>query len=171
MSTPSPLGRYAPAASGPPSDVVRVQLLGVPVRVLAAAREHHDNVMREFRLLALSGGLDAGSAPARLVELTRVLGVQYGASQARPDAVVDDALDRGDDTVDLAYDVPAQVAAQAQVLDALMAEADEYCSTEQLLTVQRSPTIAEFGAWYLQQFVHQCAGGAATPWQGPLDPV
>jgi len=169
VSTPSPLGRYAPASAGR-APLVQVRLLGVPVRVLAAAREHHDNVLREFRLLALSGSAAGTAAPARLVELTQVLGVQYAGARARPDAAVDAALDRGDDTVDLVYEVPAEAADAARVLDALMAEADELCRAEALLTVHRSQAITDFASWYLREFVEQCSGGAATPWSGPVDP-
>lgn len=100
----SPLGRYA-SPSDDAGTTVRVQLLGVPLRVMSAAREHHDGLMREFRLLALSGALPAATAPARLVELVDLLGMRYGATTDRPDRAVDAALDRGDDTIDLSYEI------------------------------------------------------------------
>jgi hypothetical protein len=149
--------------------VVRVRALGVPVRVLAAAREHHDNVMREFRLLACpaarrrvrAGSARRADAGARRA-VRRLAGAAGRRRRRRPRP--------GEDTVELTYDVPVQVAAQAQVLDALMAEADEYCSTEELLTVQRSRTIAEFGAWYLQQFVTPVRGRCGDALAGSAGP-
>ena len=168
-STASPMGRYAGAAENI-GTTVRVELLGVPVRVLAAAREHHDGVMREFRLLALAGPPDGREAPTRLVELTHELGVRYAAARARPDAEVNRALQQGLDTVDLVYQVPPRVVDSARRLEAMMAEADELCRSAQLITLPRTPLIVRFATWYLDQFVDQVAGRPATPWNGPLDP-
>jgi anti-sigma regulatory factor (Ser/Thr protein kinase) len=168
-SVASPMGRYAGAADGT-GTTVRVELLGVPVRVLAAAREHHDSVMREFRLLALAGPPDGREVPARLVELTRELGVRYSAARARPDAEVDRALEQGLDTIDLVYQVAPTVVDGARTLETLMAEADEFCRSAQLITLPRTPSIIRFSTWYLGQFVDQVAGRPATRWNGPLDP-
>lgn len=144
-------------------------LLGVPVRLLAAGREHHDNLMREFRLPALSGGLDADAAPAAL-ELTQTLGVPYAGARARPDELIDGALDRGEDTVDLRYDVPPSVAEAARMLEGLLREADRFCEQEQMMTTARTPLQRTFAAWYLGEFCVQCTGGPAARWDGPLDP-
>jgi hypothetical protein len=164
----SPLGRYGGDGTG--GTLVRVDLLGVPVRVMAAGREHHDSLMREFRLLALSGGLDEGSAPAALVALTQTLGVRFGAARARPDQLLDDALDRGEDTVDLHYEVPPSVADAARTLESLLREADRFCEQERLVTTARTPLLRAFADWYLEQFSVQCAGGPPARWDGPLDP-
>lgn len=164
----SPLGRYAADAAA--SELVAVHLLGVPVRLMAAGREHHDSLMREFRLLAMSGGLDAGTAPAALVELTQTLGVRYAGARARPDELIDGALDRGEDTVDLHYEVPPSVAEAAHSLEGLLREADRFCELEQLMTMPRTPLVREFAYWYLDQFSVQCAGGPPARWDGPVDP-
>ncbi len=180
-SPASPLGRYGdparPAGGGGGEEdgqvepvLTDVQLLGVPVRVLAAGREHHDALLREFRLLALSGSLDRHDPPARLVELTQQLGVRYAAARSRPDAAVDRALDEGRATVDLTYPVPASAADAARALEALLAEADEFCRSRALMTLPRSPVVARFARWYLDQFTAQIAGGPPTPWDGPHDP-
>jgi hypothetical protein len=165
----SPLGRYA--ADDAAGELVPVHLLGVPVRLMAAGREHHDSLMREFRLLAMSGGLDAGTAPAALVELTQTLGVRYAGARARPDELIDGALDRGEDTVDLHYEVPPSVAEAALVLEGLLREADRFCQQEQLMTTARTPLLRGFADWYLQQFSVQCAGGPPARWDGPIDPT
>lgn len=166
--TPSPLGRYASTADT--ADLVGVELLGVPVRVLVASREHHDGLMREFRLLALSGSAPRHGVPARLVELTQTLGVRYAAAGSRPDEDFDRALAQGLDTVDLVYRVPPALADGARELSALMDEADEYCRSAQLITVPRTQLMIQFAQWYLAQFAGQVAGGAATRWTGPLRP-
>lgn len=164
----SPLGRYAADAAA--SELVAVHLLGVPVRLMAAGREHHDSLMREFRLLAMSGGVHAGTAAAALVELTQTLGVRYAGARARPDELIDGALDRGEDTVDLHYEVPPSVAEAARLLEGLLREADRFCEQEQLITMARTPLMREFADWYLDQFSGQCAGGPPARWGGPVDP-
>jgi hypothetical protein len=165
---PSPLGRYAPAEQ---TDVlVTVRLLGVPVRVLAASREHHDDLMREFRLLALAAPSGERHVPARLVELTQALGVRYAAAGSRPDEDFDRAVQQGLDTVDLVYRVPPGVADGARELEAMMTEADEFCRSAQLITLARTPVVVRFARWYLGQFSDQIVGRPATAWDGPLDP-
>jgi hypothetical protein len=163
----SPLGRYDDV---PGDDTIHeVRLLGLPVDLLIASRERHDELMREFALLAL-GGASGGDVPARLVEITQILGVRYGGAAARPDEEVDAAAARGDETIDLTYRVPAHVVNAADTLDKLMAEADEFCRQEQLLTLARSELMVTFAAWYLDEFRRQIAGADPKPWTGPLEP-
>src|SRR4051794_40641735 len=102
----SPLGRYDPDAA---DGLYEVRLLNVPLRILVAGREHHDDVMREFTMLALVEDADAEHTPKRLLELVDVLGRRYAAASARPDAEVDEAVARGETSIDLVYHVPDHV--------------------------------------------------------------
>jgi anti-sigma regulatory factor (Ser/Thr protein kinase) len=165
--SPSPLGRYAPAEDN--RGLMTVKLLGVPVRVLAASREHHDGLMREFRLLALAEAPAGHDLPARLVELTQALGVRLAAAGSRPDEDFDRALEQGLDTVDLVYRVPPAATDGARQLESMMSEADEFCRSAQLITLARTPVMIRFGQWYLGQFREQLAGRPATRWDGPLE--
>lgn len=165
----SPLGRYDSIDADP---LYEVRLLNVPVRLLIAGREHHDEVMREFAMLALSegpGGVARHRVPTQLRELVDTLGKKYAAAVARPDAEVDAAAARGETTVNLVYHVPAHVTEAADSLERLMQEADEFCREQQLLTLERPPIVAAFSRWYLDEFRHQIAGKPPTPWNGPLD--
>jgi len=165
----SPLGRYA-AGGESTAATVRVELLDLPVRLLAATREHHDDLMREFRLLALAGQPAGTDVPARLLDLTQTLGVRYATARSRPDAEVDRALEQGLDTIDLAYEVPPAVVDSARRLEAMMSEADGLCRSAKLITLARTPVMVRFATWYLAQFTDQIAGLPATGWDGPLDP-
>jgi anti-sigma regulatory factor (Ser/Thr protein kinase) len=167
-AAPSPLGRYGVGADT--GSLVTIRLLGVPVRVLAASREHHDSLLREFRLMALAGGPAGHDVPARLVELTQALGVRYAAAGSRPDDDFDRAVQQGLKTVDLIYQVPPGAAGGGRQLEALMTEADEFCRSAQLITLARTPVMVRFARWYLGQFVEQVAGRPATRWDGPLEP-
>ncbi len=174
MSEPSPLGRYAGAApqgdaAPAPDDLVEVRLLRLPVAVLVAARERHDSLLRECALLAAQAG-DRQDLPARLRELVHTLGVQYGPVRPRPDAVIEQALEQGRDAIDVTYHLGPEAAAAADALESLMAAADQFCRSGELLTLPRSALEERFSAWYLGQITTQLAGTAPEPWDGPLLP-
>ena len=162
----SPLGRYDPDGA---DGLHEIHLLNVPVRILVAGREHHDDVMREFAMLALAEDMDAEHTPKRMLELVDVLGRRYAAAAERPDAEVDAAVSRGEKSIDLVYHVPDHVADAADELAKLMDEADEFCRQRRLLSLARPPVVIEFSRWYLDEFRRQIAGAPPQPWDGPLD--
>jgi len=162
----SPLGRYDVDAR---DGLYEVHLLNVPLRLLAASREHHDEVMREFAMIALDENFDSAHTPARFIELIDILGRRYGAASARPDAEVDAALERGDSTIDLVYHVPEHVTEAAQQVDALMTEADEFCRQQHMLALERPPVLIDFARWYLDEFTRQIAGEPPRPWDGAME--
>lgn len=146
-----------------------VRLVGVPVRVLEATRRHHDELMHEFSLLAVQENL-SDDVPKRMLELIDTLGRQYANTGDESDAQVNAAIERGDTTVDVTYEVAEHVVDAADRLGALMDEADEFCKREQMLTLQRPPIAKEFADWYLEEFRRQIAGEPPRPWNGPLEP-
>ncbi len=167
------LGRYG-NESQPSDQPCEVRLIGMPTALFVRAREHHDELLREFALMAIgdTGGPRDGSVrprPPRLAELVELLGRRYSASASRADAERDAAIERGDPTVDLVYHVPPDLRPNLQMLRQLMADADEFCREEQLLTLPRDPAIAAFSTWYVDEFIHQIDGAAPTPWNGPLE--
>lgn len=168
MTSVSPLGRYDDNTSQ--GQLHEVRLLGLPVRVLIASRDRHDELMREFALLALGTPSGRPEIPGRLLELIETLGVRYGHAAPRPDELVDEAAARGQDTVDLTYSVPAHLVESADRLESLMREADEFCRSEHLLTLARTDVMVEFADWYLEEFRRQVAGQPPRAWEGSLDP-
>lgn len=160
----SPLGRYAPEpADG--EQPVDVHLMGVPVHLLVAAREHHDGLLRELRLLAVGGT----PAPPEVARLAAELGGRYGEVKPRPDAVVDQALADGVRVLDLHYRVPPSAVPGGEELERLMARADRLGAQGLLMTMERGPLLKRFAAWYLEQLAGQVRGGPPTPWDGPDD--
>ena len=113
---------------------------------------------------------EAGTTGRGQLELIDTLGTRYGSAGEPRNAEVDAAIARGDDTIDLTYEVPDHVVEAADSLAALMAEADEFCEREQMLTLQRSDVVREFSDWYLDEFRRQINGEPPQPWNGPLDP-
>jgi hypothetical protein len=163
------LGRYAPADDAAP---VSVRLLNFPLQVFASARQHHDELMREFALLALQPPQDrpGHTVPKSLLDLIETLGVRYAGVGERTDASRDDAVDRGETSMDLTYLVPSSVGPAMQELHDLMEQADTFCRDEQMLTLANSDTEREFRLWFLDEFTNQAAGQPPRPWQGPMQP-
>lgn len=157
---PSPLGRYA--AGHEAGERVRVRLLGTPLGLLVAAREHHDAVLRELALVAVTSS--AVRLPPRLVELVEVFGQTYARPARRPDAAVDAAVARGEQVIDLTYDVPVGVAEAAVQLEGHMRELDAFCADGLLITLPRSAPVRAFAEWYLEQFCEQLAGRPPRAW-------
>ena len=150
------------------TDLCTVRLLRLPVALFLRAREHHDELIREFTLMAIrSNGHPA--LPPRLRELVDILGRRFGASASRADMERDAAIERGDATVDLTYHVPASLAVDLQILTQLLDDADDFCRTEHLLTLPRDRSVVAFGHWYNNEFRRQIDGLPPTPWNGPLE--
>ncbi|MFC5380592.1 hypothetical protein [Aquipuribacter nitratireducens] len=167
----SPLGRYEPHDDATTDGAtVHVVLRGLPVQVWLASREHHDDLMREYRLLALAGDLEAHHAPARLVELVEILGQRYAAAASRRDEELEAALAAGLAVIDQESDVTPAAVGAVRELRRLMAESDRFCEEAQLLTLPRPPVVRDFGEWFLDEFERQLEGHAPTPWDGPLTP-
>lgn len=163
----SPLGRYDDFEA---DDILHtVKLLRVPVRILDAGRQHHQELMHEFALLAVAEDL-TDDLPQRMLELIDTLGRRYAETGDAPNAEVDAAIARGAVTVDLTYEVAEHVVEAADHLESLMAEADEFCLREQMLTLQRTELVRRFSSWYLEEFRRQIRGEPPTPWDGPLEP-
>lgn len=162
---PSTLGRYNQTPGD--EDVVEVRLLDTPLQVFVAARDHHDALLREARLLALAE--DGPPLPAGVARLVEVLGGQFAAAQPRGDEEVYRALAAGERTLDLVDLVPVSAAGRLERLRDLMAEADRLAERGLLLTVSRPPLVRRFGDWYFDQFGAQLAGGPPRRWEGPLE--
>jgi hypothetical protein len=165
------LGRYTHDISAE-TDLRTVRLLRLPIGLFLRSREHHDELIREFTLMAIRPNVAPDSGPAlppRLRELVEILGRRYGASTSRADLERDAAIERGDATVDLTYHVPASLAPDLEMLTQLMDDADDFCRMEKLLTLPRDPSVVSFGHWYNGEFLRQIGGLPPTPWNGPLE--
>jgi hypothetical protein len=165
--SPSPLGRYDAGAS-PASELHEVRLLGVPVEIFRALRQQHDELMREFAVMALAHRDEDASEPEGLRALIRELGVHYAPSRWRTNEEIDAATEAGLATVDLTYHVSESVLRAADELGALMASADQFCRHGRMLTMPRSPLMVRFSAWWVEELRRQVAGCPPTPWPGPV---
>jgi hypothetical protein len=154
------------AASGvDASDALEdVQLIAVPVRLYADARDHDDDLVREFKLITHGGQAGASTVPARLVQLTGHLSRDFARYTDAGYAQLDAAVDADEETADVVFHVPAAFGEGAARLLALLDDADDHCRTGALLTPPSPPEIANFRRWLLGEFARQTAGLEPRPW-------
>jgi len=166
---PAPLGRYAHTDDGP-QELHTVRLINLPISLFLRAREHHDDLIREFTLMAIRQQAKANTPhlSQQLSELVETLGHRYSASASRADAARDAAIERGDTSVDLTYEVAVSIVPDLLRLTELIDAADEFCRAEQLLTLPRTPEMVAFAHWYNGEFINQINGLPPTPWSGTL---
>jgi hypothetical protein len=149
------------------SELREVLLVGLPLPLMARSSEHHDELVREFQLLAIDPptSTPGHEVPQRLVELIAEITSQYGGLSDAADAERDAAYARGETTIDLTFAVPASVAEACVRLDRMFDDADAFCRAgDRLLTLATPPDAAALRRWYLGEFVRQLAGEAPTPW-------
>ena len=151
------------AASGEPEERVRVQLLGMPVRLFAQFRSRYDQLRRELLLLSLGHGADYPVA-GELAELT--MQVEQERRQSTGGDALTAAINDGLEQTDLDYLVPASAPASMGRLLELLERADAFCRDQRLLALAASPEQLALQRWYLGEFVRQGAGGEPVPWPG-----
>jgi hypothetical protein len=147
------------------SDLVSVSILGLPLDIMQRSAEHSDELLREFALIREES---SDHVPARLLALIEELRGRFGAVAEGPRRATQEALERGDDTIDLHYEVPPEMADGVRRLGALLDEADEFCRAGDLLTLATMPDGLAFRRWYLEEFERQIAGERPRPWSSVI---
>ena len=150
-----------------------VRLLGYPVALGMSTVEHVEDWMREFKLMALSRGegLSSHEVPARLQAMLDGIQRRYAAELSEPERLRAAAAARGDATVDLSYPVRPEAEEVVTAWRAMLAEVDEYCRAEDLLTLQRSPEQVRLQDWVCEEFLRQLRGEPPRPWSPTLSAV
>ena len=144
-------------------ELVTVRILGLPVPLAMAGQEHFDELSREFLHLANADQAVRDEVPGRLLALSDDLRSRFSGFTESNEQLLDAAAARGDERVDLVYEVPAEVGPFAQQLGDMLDEADRYCAEgEYLLTLTTPPEQLAYRQWYLDQFISQSAGGPAV---------
>jgi anti-anti-sigma factor len=140
-----------------------VELIGLPLSLAHRSNEHHANLTRELAFIEAAGGLPSTSA--RLLTLsTRLLQKYSSMSETQQRRAIAVAA-AGGSTVDLRYEVPAEVADEAEALFRLYQEVDEFCRTGDLVTLVMPPDVLAFRRWVSDQFCSQIRHDAPpAPW-------
>jgi anti-sigma regulatory factor (Ser/Thr protein kinase) len=146
----------------PGSDEIRIDIVGVPLRMFVEFQSHYRELRREVRLLSLAHESDyplAKDLSDLFGSLERDLREGIGADQ------IDDALSSGAATVDLRVAMPRPTAATIGRFIELLDLADAFCREKRLLSLARTPDQQRFQRWFLSEFVRQERGEAPLAWQ------
>ena len=141
--------------------LVPVCILGLPLDVYRRSSEHTDELLREFALIRED---DSDHVPARLLALVDELRGRFSGFTQGQTLALQEALDRGDEEIDLFYEIPRDASPAVVRLGALLDEADEFCRAGDLLTLAARPEGVAFRRWFLEEFVLQIDGRPPRPW-------
>jgi len=145
-------------------DLVEVRLLAVDLADLHTAEAHHDELFREFALIAGSEPFPGHEVPGRLLAIIEELTNRFASFTAGPQAELADAAERGDRDADISFLVPRDVEEAIIRFADLLTAADDYCRQGDLLTLAPPAEAVAFRNWYLGEFVAQIHGSDPTPW-------
>lgn len=147
------------------SQLVEIHIVGMPMDIYREASEHSDELLREFALIREGDTDGSREVPRRLLMLIDELRERFTVFTAAQETAIRDALERGDETIDLVYRVPASVRAAVVDLGSMLDEADEFCHQgQELLTLATPPRALTFRRWFLDEFVRQIDGGEPRSW-------
>ena len=155
----------SPAAE---DDTFVVRMLGMPLRLRERSRQHGQDLLREMALIQVgeAAGTTGRHVPARLLELGQDLNATYSPYLASSTDQMEDALDRGEQTLEeVVYQLPRSAAAFVQRIDDLLTEVDTYCRSDaHLLTLAPPPDVAAYRRWSTEEVLRQSTGAAPRPW-------
>ncbi len=145
-------------------ELVKIDLLQLPLEVWQRTQEHVDGLLREFALIVQDAEATAAT-PGRLLALVQELNAVYGHLSQSQRAEMESALERGDTTIDLTYQLPPAAGGAVRSLGDMLDEADDYCRRgDHLLTLATPPEELRFRHWFIDEFVDQIGGAKPTPW-------
>ena len=155
-------GEQTVTTRAPAPDEMRIEIVGVPLRMFVEFQRHYRELRREVRLLALAHETDyplAKDLSDLFGSLERDLREGIGADQ------FERALGSGAATADLHDAMPHQTAATIGRFIELLDLADAFCREKRLLSLARTPDQQRFQRWFLSEFVRQERGDAPLAWQ------
>lgn len=144
--------------------LVDVLILGFPLDVQQASNAWHDELLREFALVALSHD-EGADVPRRLLELVDQTRVNYSEFTHDVEASQIEMRSSGASRGDFSYRVPSSVADACADLNTALDNAESFCATGNLLTMEPPALVSAFRRWVLGEFVRQIrAEGAPVSW-------
>lgn len=167
MPVAAPPEVWASAESAPAGTARRIALLGMPVRLWFAAREHHDASLRELSYY-LAERPDPTIDISRMDRARAVIARALRAESERQGTRGEPASG-AEDVVDLVLEVEAgdgsAFAATMEILD----RADALAAEGLLLAAPSPEAVAAVRNWVCGQVVSQLAGSPPVAWSGPTD--
>jgi hypothetical protein len=140
-----------------------VKMQGCPLDLLHRARQHGEALVRELAFI-VDGGGDNTELPKRLLDVVERVRVRAGGLNTGAERAIDEALARGDESIDFEVVMPTALGRGAPAFAALLDEIDMYCRSGDLLTLETPADVRAFQRWYLDEMAHQLDGAPPTPW-------
>jgi hypothetical protein len=131
--------------------------------VLQEARQHAEALLRELTII-VDGGRDNAELPQRLFNVIEAVQRAAGGLNTGAEREIEDAIKRGDDTIDFEMVMPRSFAGGAPHFARLLDDIDEFCRTGDLLTLETPPEVRRFQRWYLDELQRQLQGGEPIAW-------
>jgi hypothetical protein len=141
-----------------------VAFRGFPLPVFMQSRQHTEALLREFAFV-VDGGGDNTEIPRQLLRTVERVRAQASGLNTGAERAIEEAFQRGDETVDFELIVPAGIASGAREFDALLDDVDAYCRAGDLLTLASSPELRRFRQWYVGEIAGQIEGRSPTAWR------
>lgn len=139
----------------------RVRFLSTPVGVWRRSRDWFEGLLREFDIIAT--GSDA-TTPRELVAFVAGARERFSRFSTGSTSVLEEAVERGEVTVDLEMNLPPEAAVAARDLWDRILAADDFCRQGDLLTLALPEDVRAFIRWYLDEIAYQIEGGEPRPW-------
>jgi hypothetical protein len=143
---------------------IRVRLLALPAQLFSELRRYHFEVRRELRLLAMTSPDDyplANEITEIFVQADRERRSSAGISR------LDQAIVRGEASIDLEYQVPLSTPATMARIRDLLNEVYQAFSSDHLLALRPPEVLVDLQVWYFTEFERQGNGQNPTRWEGP----
>jgi hypothetical protein len=143
---------------------MQITLLGVPAKLFGELRRYHFEVRRELRLLAMT-------APHDYPLATQITDIFVQADRERRSSAgisrLDQAIARGEVSIDLTYQVPLSTPATMARIRDLLSEVYQAFSSDHLLALRPPEVLVDLQVWYFTEFERQGDGRNPTRWEGP----
>ncbi len=133
-----------------------VRLGDVPTDLLLAAKEHMDNLGREFALAA-NGASSGESAqlPADMANMVETLLNRFAIARQAIKAQALAAAARGDERTTLTLHLPLAAAEAGEAYLRALDQADAYARSARILTLETPPQHRAFRRWYVEAIADQ----------------
>jgi hypothetical protein len=144
-------------------DLRTVTMQGCPLELLQRARRHGEALVRELAFI-VDGGGDNTELPKRLLAVVQHVRDSAGGLNTGAERAIDEALARGDVSIDFEVVMPTAIGRGAPAFAALLDEIDAYCRAGDLLTLETPSDVRAFQHWYLEEMARQIDGAPPTSW-------
>jgi anti-sigma regulatory factor (Ser/Thr protein kinase) len=154
-----------PQATAAAAQGRRVELVGVPVKLLVESIRQLTDLQREMQVMGL-----ARSAPVELrdlVETSQEIDAHIGHLRESGLDAAQAALTRGDQFVDVSMTVPDDAGTYLDRLATLLSRAASRIARRYLLTLPASREVVAYRLWWRDEVISQLAGGSPRPWPYP----